>query len=237
MGSVAPPGPQPMTPPPIPFGQVVTHARRIVNPHEHYCFENRGPKVTLCDVPPRSPTPDNQSLERLEGSQWANLSILLIDEPKSYRQAKVSPQWSDWKKAMDDELMSLKENDVCNAIPKPVGTKIVGSRWAFQAKRTAQGEVERYKARLLAKGFSQILRQHYDDIFAPVVCYDCLQLLLAISACKGWRPWQLDVKTAFQYGILKEEVYMDQLEGSRLDGMVAKLKRCIYRLKQSPREW
>jgi len=67
-----------------------------------------------------------------------------------------------------------------------------------------------------------------------VVRYDSLRVLLALSACKGWRPRQLDVKTAFEHGILKE---MDLPEGSRLDGMVAKLKRCIYGLKQSPREW
>jgi hypothetical protein len=70
-----------------------------------------------------------------------------------------------------------------------------------------------------------------------VVHYDYLRLLLAISAFTGWHPRQLDVKTALLYGILKEEVYMDLLEGSRIDGMVAKLKRCIYGLKQSPREW
>jgi len=98
---------------------------------------------------------------------------------------------------MDDELKSLKENDVWDVIPKPVGRKIVASRWVFKAKANAQGEVERYKARLVAKGFSQILDQDYDEIFAPIVRYDSLRLLLAISAYKGWGPRQLDVKTAF----------------------------------------
>jgi hypothetical protein len=98
------------------------------------------------DAPPRPPEPDNQPLEGLEGSQWANLSVLLIAEPKSYQQAKVSPQWSDWKKAMDDELNSLKENDVWDVIPKPVGRKIVASSWVVQSKENAQGEVKRYKA-------------------------------------------------------------------------------------------
>jgi len=194
VGHVGLPPPRPMTPPPIPFGQVVTRARRIVNHPDRYGF---GHDATMLDAPPRSPTPENQPLEGLEGSQWANLSVLLINEPKSYRQAKVSPQWSDWKKAMEDELKSLKENDVWDVIAKPVGRKIVASRWVFKAKGNAQGEVERYKARLVAKGFSQILDQDYDEIFTPVVCYDSLRLLLAISGCKGWRPRQLDVKTAF----------------------------------------
>jgi len=126
---------------------------------------------------------------------------------------------------MDDELKLLRENDVWDVIPEPVGSKIVASRWVSKAKGNAQGQAEHYKARLVAKGFSQILGQDYDEIFAPVVRYDSLKLLMAISACKGWRPRQLDVKTAFLYGILKEEVYMDLPEGSRINGMVAKLKR------------
>jgi len=235
--SVAPPGPRPMTPPPIPFGQVVNRAGRDSNPPERYEFENPGPKVTMSDAPPRPPTSENQPLEGLEESQWANLSVLFIDEPKSYQQVKVSPPWSDWKKAIDDKLKSLKENDVWDVIPKPVGRKIVMNRWVFKAKENAQGEVEYHKARLLATGFSQTLGQDYNEIFAPIVRYDSLRLLLPISPCKGWQPRQLDVKTAFHCGILKEEVDMDLPEGSWIDGIVAKSKRCIYGLKQSPREW
>ena len=195
-----------MTPPPIPLGQVVTRAGRIVNTPECYGFEYYAPEGSMQDAPPRPPTPEPQPLEGIEGSQLANLSVLTVEEPKSYRQAKVSPQWSDWKKAMDEELKSPKENDVWDVIPKPAGRKIVASRWVYKAKGNAQGEVEWYKALLLAKGLSQILRQYYDKIFAPVVRYDSLRLLLALSACKGWRPRQLDVKNAFLYVILKEEV-------------------------------
>jgi len=232
-----PAAPRAMKPPPIPLGQVVTRAGRVVNPPECYGFEGYAAEASMRDTPPRPPTTEPQSLEGIEGSQWANLSVLTVEEPKSYRQAKVSLQWSDWKKAMDEELKSLKENDVWDVIPKPTGRKIVASRWVYKAKENAQGEVERYKAWLVAKGFSQILGQDYDEIFAPVVHYDSLRPLLALSACKGWRPRQLDVKTAFLYGILKEEVYMELPEGSRLDGIVAELKRSIYGLKQSPREW
>jgi len=72
-----------MTPPPIPLGQVVIRAGRIVNPPERYGFENQGPEVTMRDATPRSSTPE-VILERLEGSQWAKLSVLIIDERKSY---------------------------------------------------------------------------------------------------------------------------------------------------------
>jgi len=184
--SPPPAPPRPMRPPPIPFGQVVIRAGRVVNPPECYGFEDSAPDASMRDAPPRPPTPELQPLEGIEGSQWANSSVLTVEEPKSYRQAKVSPQWSDWKKAMDEELKSLKENDVCDVIPKPAGRKIVDSRWVYKAKGNAQGEVERYKARLVAEGFSQILGQDYDEIFAPVVRYDSLRLVLALSACKGW---------------------------------------------------
>jgi len=77
-----------MMPPPIPFGQVVTRVGRVVNPPDRYGFGN---DVTMLDAPSQSPS-STPELEGLKDSQWANLSILLIDEPKSYRQAKVSPQ-------------------------------------------------------------------------------------------------------------------------------------------------
>jgi len=80
------------------------------------------------DAPPRPPTPEPQPREGVEESQWANLGVLTVEKPKSYRQARVSPQWSDWKKATDEELKSLRENDLGDVIPKPAGRKIVASR-------------------------------------------------------------------------------------------------------------
>jgi hypothetical protein len=122
-------------------------------------------------------------------------------------------------------------------VKTPKGRKIVGSRWVFDVKANELGELERYKARFVAQGFSQQPGIDFDEIFSPTVRFDSLRLLLAISACRGWKPRQLDIKTAFLYGVLKEEIYMQLPEGSKEEGMVAKLKRCIYGLKQSSREW
>jgi len=174
--SVAVPPPQPMMPPQISFCHGFTCVGRIVNLPDCYGFENQCPEVTMCNAPPRSPTPENHSLEGLEGCQWANLSVLFIEERKLYKQAKVSPQWTHWKKDMDDKLESLKENDVWDIIPKPVGRKIVASRWVFEAKGNAQGEVEHYKAQFVEKWFLQTLGQDYDELFAPVVCYNSLRI-------------------------------------------------------------
>lgn len=120
---------------------------------------------------------------------------------------------------------------------RPKGRKVVDSIWVFKIKHNADGSIDRYKARLVAKGFTQIKGLDFDETFSPVVRYDTLRLLLALSAHHNWTPRQLDIKTAFLYGLLKEDIYMELPEGSRTPGKVAKLNRCIYGLKQSPREW
>ena len=158
-------------------------------------------------------------------------------EPKTYNGAKVSPNWEEWDAAFEAEMSSFKENNVWDIVPRPAGRKVVGGRWVCKIKRDAQGEIERFKARYVAKGFTQIQGLDYDETFAPVVRFDSLRLLLAISAAKKWKPRQLDIKTAFLYGILNEEIYMELPEGYRIGNHVAKLNRCIYGLKQSPRNW
>src|SRR5690606_25365898 len=122
-------------------------------------------------------------------------------------------------------------------VPKPTNRKIVDCKWVYKVKTDANGNLERYKARLVARGFTQVPGQDFDEIFSPVVRFDSMRLLLAISASKRWKPRQLDVKMAFLYGFLKEEVYMQLPEGSRENGKCALLQRCIYGLKQSSREW
>lgn len=181
--------------------------------------------------------PEPEAEERNEEFEESVLTAIVDTEPTSYRQAERSPDWLEWRKAMDEELESLKENEVWDVVPRPANRKIVDSKWVYKIKTDANGNIDRYKARLVARGFTQQPGVDYDEIFSPVVRFDSMRLLLAIAAVKGWRPRQLDVKTAFLYGILKEEVYMQLPEGSRQTGMVAKLKRCLYGLKQSSREW
>jgi hypothetical protein len=139
---------------------------------------------------------------------------------------------------MQEELDTLHANNTWSVVPLPNNDRnVVGSKWVFKIKRDANGNIARYKARLVAQGFSQQPGTDFDEIFAPVVRYDSLRLLLALASHHRWRPQQLDIKGAFLYGILKEEIYMQLPEGSRQNSMCAKLNRCIYGLKQSPREW
>ncbi|KAI1006264.1 hypothetical protein K3495_g1956, partial [Podosphaera aphanis] len=165
------------------------------------------------------------------------ITILEVPEPISYREAKTSPHWDEWEKAFDCEMESFAENNVWDIVPRPEGRKIVSAKWVCKFKGNAQGEVERFKARYVAKGFPQVQGLDFDETFAPVVRFDSLRLLLAIAAHKCWRPRQLDIKTAFLYGILNEEIFMELPDGYRKENHVARLNRCVYGLKQSPREW
>ena len=164
-------------------------------------------------------------------------SAVCEDEPATYRQALNSHSSDKWRKAMDEELAALERQNTFDLVPRPSGRTIVGSKWVYKIKRLADGSIERYKARGVAKGFSQQPGYDYDEIFAPVVRYESLRLLLALCAHFGWKPRQFDVKSAFLYGKLSETVYMQPLPGYEKDNMVWKLNRCIYGLKQSAHEW
>jgi hypothetical protein len=113
----------------------------------------------------------------------------------------------------------------------PTDRKIVDSKSVFNIKPLSDGSVDKFKARLVAKRFSHIQREDYDETFALVVRCDSLRLLLSIVAANGFVPQQLDVKAAFLYRELKETIYMRLPEGYRDGTKVAHLKRCIYGLK------
>ncbi len=117
---------------------------------------------------------------------------------------------------------------------------MVGCRWVFRKKRDASGKVVRYKARVVAKGYAQREGVDYFETYAPVARYDTLRTLIANATQKGRVIHQLDVETAFLNGKLEEEVYMEQPQGfvePGKEGLVCRLKRSIYGLKQSPRCW
>ena len=113
-------------------------------------------------------------------------------------------------------------------------------KWVYRTKLNANGSINKYKARLVVKGYAQIFGVDYSDTFAPVARLDTIRLLLAIAAQKGWKVFQLDVKSAFLNGVLPEEVYVDQPEGFVKQGEEDKvylLKKALYGLKQAPRAW
>ena len=130
------------------------------------------------------------------------------DLPNTYDEAMTSPESQLWLAAIKDELSSMEQQDVWTIVPR-MRRRTVGCRWVFVKKRNEYGEITRYKARLVAKGFTEHPGVDFDEIYAPVVRYDSLRLLLALATKNGWIPTEIDIKAAFLYGELKEEIYME----------------------------
>lgn len=115
---------------------------------------------------------------------------------------------------------------------------VVTSRWVYHIKRKSNGEIARYKARLVARGFSQIEGIDYHETYAPVADMSIIRLLFAYAAAERLHMAQFDIKTAFLYGDLEEEVYLEQPAGYKIDAtLVCLLRRSLYGLKQAPRQW
>lgn len=159
-------------------------------------------------------------------------------EPKNYNEALESVESSKWKEAMDDEFRSLVKNQTWQLMKLPEGRKVIDNKWVFKIKEFPNGEIERYKARLVIRGFTQEYGIDYEETFSPVVKFTSLRSIIAMAAAEGLHMKQFDVKTAFLYGDLDEEIFMKQPQGYE-DGSenVCKLKRSLYGLKQASRVW
>ncbi|CAI7861609.1 unnamed protein product [Closterium sp. NIES-54] len=159
-------------------------------------------------------------------------------EPATLKEALESSDAEEGKKAMESELKSIEENGTWELVELPEGRKAITSKWLFKIKSDADGKIERYKSRLVAKGYQQKEKVDYKELFAPVVKPTTLRTLLAGAAIKGWVVKQMDVTTAFLNGVLEEEIFMAQPEGfDDGSGRFLRLKKALYGLKQAPRQW
>ena len=139
---------------------------------------------------------------------------------------------------MDSELESLWKNGVYVEVARPVGKKVIGSKWVLRIKTNSAGKVDKYKARVVAKGYRQMEGVDYYETFAPTVRFESIRSLIAFGVAEGWNFDQMDVSTAFLYADLEEETFVEVPEGvSGVEGMVWRLLKCLYGLKQSPRMW
>ncbi|KAJ9564595.1 LOW QUALITY PROTEIN: hypothetical protein OSB04_000561, partial [Centaurea solstitialis] len=175
----------------------------------------------------------------LKPKQIFNLSVTsdISPIPRSTAQAMCDPNW---RAAMDAEMTALLSNHTWDLVPKPPAANIVGRRWLFRHKFDSNGRLERYKARLVAQGFSQQPGLDFDDTFSPVVKPATIRTVLSISISQNWPIHQLDVKNAFLHGDLTETVYMSQPPGyvdSNFPDHVCRLRKALYGLKQAPRAW
>ena len=162
------------------------------------------------------------------------------NEPKSYKETTTGPESKQWIKAIKDEYASIQKNHTWEPTDLPAECNVVGSKWIFKKKVSSDGSTK-YKARLVARGFSQIHGVDYQDTYSLVVRYTSLQLLFAYDAKLDLEIFHYDVDTAFLHDTLEETVYLQQpSEGfvnQTNESKVCHLKKVIYGLKQDSRVW
>lgn len=138
-----------------------------------------------------------------------------VEGPIDYKEAIKDRVW---REAMLEELESHRRNKTWKLVPLPEGKKAIGSKWVHKQKRNEEKHIVKHKARLVAQGFAQRSGVDVDDVFAPVTCQPTFRTFLAIAAKRKMVVRHLDVKTAYLYGSLEEEVFMRQPPGFVVPG-------------------
>jgi hypothetical protein len=142
---------------------------------------------------------------------------------------------------MKQELQVMRERNVWELVPKPTNVKILGNRWVYTVKNDADNNIVKFKARLVAQGFNQRQGESYEEVFSPVVNFAVIRLFFSLLvSLYNWLHYQIDIKCAYLYAHLDDKIFMRQPQGfidpDRSDH-VCLLKRAIYGLHQSGREW
>ncbi|GJV86807.1 retrovirus-related pol polyprotein from transposon TNT 1-94 [Tanacetum coccineum] len=145
-----------------------------------------------------------------------------------------------WVEAMQEELLQFKLQDVWVLCDLPDGKRVIGTKWVFRNKRDERGTIIKNKARLVAQGYRQEEGVDYDEVFAPVARIEAIRLFLAFASFMGFTVYQMDVKSAFLYGNITEEVYVKQppgFEDPSHPNKVYRVVKALYGLHQAPRAW
>ena len=207
--------------------------------------EEENPTENTEDETASAPVPLRRSTRTTQGQRPDHYDAWVYtaaeqQTPQTVSEALSYPGREEWKSAMEMEMNSIYSNDVWDLVELPANRRAIGSKWVFKEKTRDDGTIERYKARLVAQGFSQQPGLDYEETFCPVIRYESLRSLIAIAAQKDLQLHQLDVTTAFLNGQFEAEIFMKQPEGYVIKGkehMVCRLKKSIYGLKQSSRCW
>ncbi|GJS40829.1 putative ribonuclease H-like domain-containing protein [Tanacetum coccineum] len=163
--------------------------------------------------------------------------FLSQEEPKKVIQALKDPSWIE---AMQEELLQFKLQQVWTLVDLPHRKRAIGTKWVYRNKKDERGIVIRNKARLVAQGYTQEKGIDYDEVFAPVVRIKAIRLFLAYASFKDFIVYQMDVKSAFLYGKIEEEVYVCEppgFEDPEFLDRVYKVEKELYGLHQAPRAW
>ena len=161
-----------------------------------------------------------------------------VAEPQTYKQAVDGKNAKFWHQAMQEEYDSLMENNTWTLVNSPDNRKILPGKWVYKIKTKTDGTITRWKARWVAKGYEQIEGLDYNQTFASVIKGTSARVLFALAVEKEFYIEQMDVKTAFLYGNIDEEIFIKQPTGFEQDkSKVCKLNKALYGLKQAPRVW
>eukprot|EP00253_Pinus_taeda_P029735 PITA_29735 len=155
-----------------------------------------------------------------------------VDDPIHFEDAIKDKKWIE---AMDEEMNAIERNKTWDLVELPKGKEVIGVKWVYKTKSNAEGKIERHKARLVVKGYKQQYGRDYEETFAPVARMETVRTVLSIAAQNKWKVYQMDVKSAFLNGVLKEEPL--GYEKKDQEHKVCRLKKALYGLKQAPRAW
>ena len=174
----------------------------------------------------------------MQSAQCAATATLLDNEPLTYNNAVECPNADLWLATMAIELNMFKEISLYQEVKAPPDRKIIDSKWVFKIKRGPNGEIDKYKACLVAKGYTQIEGLDYTDTFGPITKFTTIHSLLVLAAQHDLEVHQIDVKAAFLNGKLEEEIYLRPPPGFHDDPKVVwRLLRALYGLKQASKAW
>jgi hypothetical protein len=227
---------------------------RIILEHDDSSSHTPTPPIPLSSpVPPVSvatsslcpkhtthpPIPDDDL--RYDVSSYghrANITQASPSEPKTYVEAIASPNALKWLAACEEEMRTWKDMDVYDIVPLPKGHKVVGSKWVFHVKQGPDGSIQKYKARIVAQGFTQVEGIDFDQTFAPVAKFSSLRTIFSLAAQHNLKIHQMDVKVAYLNAELKEEIYMRALPGFNIpEGHVLRLKKGVYGMSVTIRNY
>ena len=155
-----------------------------------------------------APEPANEAL-----ISFGLAAVSSHTDPRTYQEAMSREDCDEWKRAAEDEMQSIREAGTYTLVETPSGANIIGNKWVFKKKLKADKSVERYKARLVGKGYNQKEGVDYFETFAPVAKLSSIRALLALATHHDLEIHQMDVKCAFLNGVLEEDIYMEQPQG------------------------
>jgi transposase InsO family protein len=189
-----------------------------------------------------------EAVDEVEPELWDEMAAIAAAGPEadelepSYEEARKRSDWPQWKAAIKVELANLKEAGTWEVVERPQNINVVDSKWVFRMKKDAKGNVIKWKARLVARGFTQIYGVDYFETFAPVARLASIRTILAIAARNDWEIDMFDFHSAYLNGILDdgEDIYMEQpphYETVDRSRYVVKLRKALYGLKQAGRKW